>query len=81
MTIGDHPKRPFQTHEATASWRFVRFHYGSRGRDGNYSEAELAGWARRIAAWRSSEEVWAYFNNDWQGFAPANAKLLRRRLS
>jgi uncharacterized protein YecE (DUF72 family) len=81
LTIGDHPKRPFQTHQATASWRFVRFHYGSRGRDGNYSEAELAGWARRIAAWRSSEEVWAYFNNDWQGFAPANAKLLRRRLS
>jgi uncharacterized protein YecE (DUF72 family) len=78
LTIGDHPKRPFQTHEAAASWRFVRFHYGSRGRDGNYSEAELEEWARRIAAWRSSDEVWAYFNNDWQGFAPANARLLRR---
>jgi uncharacterized protein YecE (DUF72 family) len=80
LTIGDHPKRPFQSYEATASWRFVRFHYGSRGRAGNYSEAEIETWARRIAQWRRREEVYAYFNNDWQGFAPANAKLLRRRL-
>ena len=31
LTIGDHPDRPFQFYEATASWRFVRFHYGARG--------------------------------------------------
>ena len=31
LTIGDHPERPFQTHEATADWRFVRFHYGHAG--------------------------------------------------
>jgi hypothetical protein len=24
LTIGDHPKRPFQSLEATASWRFAR---------------------------------------------------------
>jgi uncharacterized protein YecE (DUF72 family) len=24
--------------------------------------------------------VYAYFNNDWRGFAPANAKLLLGRL-
>ena len=24
--------------------------------------------------------VWAYFNNDWEGFAPANARSLRRLL-
>lgn len=80
LTIGDHPERPFQSHEATADWRFVRFHYGSRGRAGNYSATELDTWARRIAQWRRREEVWAYFNNDWRGFAPANAKALRDRL-
>jgi uncharacterized protein YecE (DUF72 family) len=80
LTIGDHPKRPFQTHVATADWRFVRFHYGARGRAGNYSASEIDTWARRIAQWRRREHVYAYFNNDWQGFAPANAKLLRRRL-
>jgi uncharacterized protein YecE (DUF72 family) len=80
LTIGDHPKRPFQTYEATTSWRFVRFHYGHRGRTGNYSKSEIAEWARRIARWRRETEVYAYFNNDWQGFAPANARELRRRL-
>ena len=80
LTFGDHRKRPFQTCEATAPWRFVRFHYGARGRDGNYSATELDHWADRIAAWRRTEDVYAYFNNDWRGFAPANALALRRRL-
>jgi uncharacterized protein YecE (DUF72 family) len=81
LVIGDHPERPFQTHELTASFTFVRFHYGSRGRGGNYSEREIATWAKRIAAWRSSVEVFAYFNNDWKGYAVANALALKRRLS
>jgi len=80
LTIGDHPERPFQTLQATASWRFVRFHYGHRGRAGNYSATEIEEWARRIAQWRRRQEVWAYFNNDWRGFAPANALALARRL-
>lgn len=80
LTIGDHPERPFQSHEATADWRFVRFHYGARGGDGNYSHEEIATWARRIAQWRRRHEVYAYFNNDWQAFAPANARLLAERL-
>lgn len=80
LTIGDHPERPFQSHEATADWRFIRFHYGARGRDGNYSDEEIATWARRIGQWRRRHEVYAYFNNDWQSFAPANARLLAERL-
>jgi uncharacterized protein YecE (DUF72 family) len=80
LTVGDHPQRPFQSHEATADWRFVRLHYGSRGRAGNYSATELDAWARRIAQWRRREEVFAYFNNDWRGFAPANARGLLDRL-
>jgi uncharacterized protein YecE (DUF72 family) len=80
LTIGDHPSRPFQTHEATASWRFVRFHYGHRGRRGNYSATEISEWARRIGQWRRETDVYVYFNNDWEGFAPANAIELRRRL-
>jgi uncharacterized protein YecE (DUF72 family) len=80
LAIGDHPRRPFQSYESTASWRFVRFHYGSRGRNGNYSAGELDTWARRIAQWRRADDVFAYFNNDWRGFAPANAIALRRAL-
>ena len=80
LTIGDHPERPFQTHEATSGWRFIRFHYGARGRNGNYSATEIETWARRIAQWRRDTTVYAYFNNDWQGYAPANARLLARKL-
>ncbi len=80
LTIGDHPERPFQSFEATADWRFIRFHFGHRGRRGNYSGRELSEWAARIDAWRATGAVWAYFNNDWEGFAPANARSLRRLL-
>jgi uncharacterized protein YecE (DUF72 family) len=80
LVIGDHPQRPFQPFEFTTDWTFVRFHYGRRGRNGNYSLAELQTWKRRIAAWRARVEVYAYFNNDWQGFAPRNARWLAERL-
>jgi uncharacterized protein YecE (DUF72 family) len=81
LTLGDHPSRPFQSHEATADFRFVRFHYGSRGRGGNYSATEIETWARRIAQWRRRQDVYAYFNNDWNGYAPANARALLSRLT
>ncbi len=81
LVIGDDPRRPFQTHELTADWTFVRFHRGRRGRNGNYSETELEEWKRRVAAWRSEVDVYAYFNNDWQGYAVKNALWLRRHLS
>jgi uncharacterized protein YecE (DUF72 family) len=80
LTIGDHPSRPFQPLEATAPWRFIRFHWGGRGRRGNYSRSEIEEWAERIRAWKRTHEVFAYFNNDWEGFAPANANLLARLL-
>jgi uncharacterized protein YecE (DUF72 family) len=76
LTVGHHPQRPFQSLEATASWRFVRFHFGARGRAGNYSRTELHEWARTISAWRRTEEVYVYFNNDWNSYAPANARTL-----
>ena len=79
LVIGDHPKRPFQTHELTADWTYVRFHQGARGRRGNYSESELETWRRRIARWRRRVEVFAYFNNDLEGFAVRNALWLKRR--
>jgi len=81
LVIGDHPERSFQSHELTTDWAFIRFHYGHRGRNGNYSERELEEWAGRIDAWRSRVEVYAYFNNDWQGYAVRNGSWLRKRLA
>jgi uncharacterized protein YecE (DUF72 family) len=64
----------------TTDWTYVRFHYGSQGRHGNYSDAEISTWARRIAQWRRDTEVYAYFNNDWEGYAIRNANLLKGKL-
>jgi uncharacterized protein YecE (DUF72 family) len=80
LVIGVDPRRPFQTYELTADWTYIRFHSGSRGRRGNYSESELEEWAQRIDRWRREHEVYAYFNNDWEGFAIKNALWLQRRL-
>jgi uncharacterized protein YecE (DUF72 family) len=80
LVIGDHPERPFQSHELTADWTFIRFHYGHRGRRGNYSERELEEWAQRIERWRRNADVYAYFNNDWHGYAVKNGLWLKKRL-
>jgi len=80
LVIGDHPERPFQTYELTADWTFIRFHYGRRGRGGNYSTRELEEWAQRIEGWRENADVFAYFNNDWSAYAVKNALWLRERL-
>jgi uncharacterized protein YecE (DUF72 family) len=79
LVIGDRPEvHSFQTHVLTADFTFVRFHSGTRGRRGNYSEGELEEWAQRIERW--PVDVYAYFNNDWEGFAPRNALWLKGRL-
>ena len=81
LAIGDHPARPWVQPELTADWAVIRFHHGHRGRRGNYSDSELIEWASRIDAMREGAEVFAYFNNDWEGFAPRNAKRLRALLA
>ena len=81
LVIADRPEiASFQTHELTADFTFLRFHHGSRGLRGNYSERELDEWAERIGSWHERGDVFAYFNNDWEGFAIRNALGLKKRL-
>jgi uncharacterized protein YecE (DUF72 family) len=35
----------------------------------------------QVAGWRSRQPVFVYLNNDWKGYAPANARYLKRGLS
>ena len=63
----------------TSGWWYLRFHHGRAGRRGNYSERELHDWAERIEC--VDGDVYAYFNNDWEGFAIGNALTLRAELA
>jgi uncharacterized protein YecE (DUF72 family) len=81
LVIGDHPQRPWQSHELSADFTFVRLHYGHRGRRGNYSATELDDWARELRRLARRAEVFVYLNNDWEGFAVRNARGLQERVS
>jgi len=81
LVIGDHVKWPFQAKGVlTTDWTLIRFHWGRRGRRGNYSKREIAEWAERIAGWAEEAEVYVYYNNDWEGFAVNNGLELKRLL-
>jgi uncharacterized protein YecE (DUF72 family) len=80
LVIGHDARRPLPDAALTADWTLIRFHYGARGRRGNYSERELREWAARIADLRTEAEVLAYFNNDWEAFAVRNGRRLARLL-
>ena len=58
---------------------YVRFH-GTSGRyHGSYNNRTLADWATRLVArWRDGFDVYAYFNNDPNADAVANAETLKQ---
>jgi uncharacterized protein YecE (DUF72 family) len=80
LATGHDARRPLPDSPLTTDWTLIRFHYGARGRRGNYSETELREWAARIARLREEAEVFAYFNNDWEAFAVQNGLRLRQLL-
>jgi uncharacterized protein YecE (DUF72 family) len=58
---------------------YVRFHGTRQWYRHNYSKEELTIWANHIRN-SGAEQVWAYFNNDRNGYAIRNAKTLWRLL-
>jgi uncharacterized protein YecE (DUF72 family) len=81
LVVADRAGAPgLRREEITADFTYVRFHAGGHGGDGNYSHAELGAWKRRLADWARTVEVFAYFNNDWAGYAVENALYLKGSL-
>lgn len=61
---------------------YVRFHGTTGEYHGSYSDRQLDRWARRLAERVGAGlPVYAYFNNDPEAAAPANALTLRRALA
>jgi uncharacterized protein YecE (DUF72 family) len=55
---------------------YVRFHGAKQWYRHDYSETELAAWAKKFRA-AGAKEIWAYFNIDFQGCAFRNAQALK----
>ena len=77
--LADHPWR------LTTTWTFLRFH-GPRALEepyrGRYGGRRLWRVAARVEQWLATGvDVYAYFNNDFDGHAFADAKWLRDRLA
>jgi uncharacterized protein YecE (DUF72 family) len=63
----------------TADEVYIRFHGTKQWYRHNYSKKELQIWVERIRA-SNPKRVWAYFNNDREGYAIQNAKMFFRLL-
>jgi uncharacterized protein YecE (DUF72 family) len=63
----------------TADDIYIRFHGIRKWYRHDYSIEELDVWAKRIVA-SKAKTVWAYFNNDRDGYAIKNARVLCRLL-
>jgi uncharacterized protein YecE (DUF72 family) len=70
-------KHPFSL-ERTADFAYVRLHGSTSLYASRYTDAELAAWADRIAAWTAAgADVYVYFDNDARGHAPHDALRLQ----
>lgn len=79
--IHDHVDAP-SPRETTADFIYLRFHGPDGQYGGRYTEDSLASWAAHIRTWQEEgRDVFAYFNNDAEGYAVENAKTLQARLA
>lgn len=65
----------------TADYVYIRLHGPGKAYEGKFRTDDLAGWADKITIWRQQgRDVYIFFNNDQNGYAPANALELKEML-
>ena len=66
---------------ATADFAYIRFHGRSQLYASNYTDEELADWAKKLTQMANGlKAVYIYFNNDIEGYALNNAETLHKYL-
>jgi len=80
--VADSDRYPEAPHVPTAKFVYLRFHGPGQMFASRYSSEELKPWAERIRKWLDGgRPVYAYFNNDYEGHAVANARMLQRMVA
>ncbi len=78
----DSPRQALTAH-LTSDKAYIRLHGRKQWYSYNYTDGELkeiAGLARQLVN-QGASRVYIFFNNDFEGYAPANALALKRLLS
>lgn len=76
-----HPDLPEEV-TPTADFLYLRFHgKGQHLYQYDYSRPELAAWAQRVRPHLDGRDLYAFFNNDYEAKAVANALALRDLLT
>ncbi|MFO7767070.1 MAG: DUF72 domain-containing protein [Pelovirga sp.] len=66
----------------TAEFVYVRLHGPDAAYQGSYPVDTLCGWAGALCSWaRQGKDIFCFFDNDQQGYAPQNALKLKTMLS
>lgn len=80
FVAASHPKLPPDVF-ATTDFLYIRFHgLGKQLYRYDYSPEELAEWAQRLHPHLPGRTLYAFFNNDYEAFAPRNAMVFRQML-
>ncbi|MBN2299341.1 MAG: DUF72 domain-containing protein, partial [Deltaproteobacteria bacterium] len=58
----------------TTDFIYIRLHGSKVLYASDYTEEELASWADKIRTW--NRDAFVYFDNDYMGYAPRNARRL-----
>jgi len=81
LTISDTPRYPLVI-RATADFVYIRLHGHEKLYASNYSDEQLREWAGRLLTWMDEDrDVYVYFDNDAEGYAPRNALTLREMVA
>jgi len=65
--------------EITADFIYIRLHGSKILYASEYTEEEINLWAQKIIDW--GKDVYVYFDNDFNGYAVKNAKMLKKVLN
>ncbi len=79
LCIAHSPRFPCEK-VVTTDFLYLRFHGGQLLYSSDYSEKELKEWAEFAGEFKKNKDIFAFFNNDAQGFAIKNALRFRELL-
>ena len=82
LVVHDMPRGRTVRPNDGADFVYIRYHGPAGDYHGEYGEAGLAPTAKAIRGWlEQGRDVFAFFNNDADGYAPFDAMLLRRMVN